>query len=209
MKLYSWLMAQCYDIAMQRTERLCLQQWRRELLAPGLGRTLEIGAGTGSNLPHYPRQETSLTLCEPDSWMRRQLNKRLARQTACGQIRVNSWSAEQIKLPDQSLDTVVSTLVLCSVTDQQQALKEISRVLRPGGQLLFIEHVRSDNEKTARWQHRIEPFWRCACGNCHLTRDTMLGIENCGLQIEELQDAEMCAAPAIVRRTLRGRARKH
>lgn len=208
MELYPWLMAQCYDIAMRRPERLCLRQWRRELLSTASGNILEIGAGTGGNLPFYPQQSPSLTLSEPDSWMRRQLQKKLARHKTGRKIVLTDWHAEQLKLPDQSLDTVVSTLVLCSVQDQQQSLNEISRVLRPGGQLLFIEHVRSDNKTTAHWQQRFEPFWRCACGNCYLTRETALNIENCGLQIEKLEEEEMLAAPAIVRRTLWGRARR-
>ncbi len=208
MRPYSWLMAQCYDLAMRRTERLCLQQWRRELLAAASGSTLEIGAGTGCNLPYYPPQGQQLTLCEPDDWMRRQLQKKLARLSTHRDIIINNWRAEQLDLPDQSLDAVVSTLVLCSVQDQQQSLKEIARVLRPGGQLLFIEHVRSDKKSTARWQRRIEPIWRCACGNCHLTRSTVQNFEDSGLQLETLHDAEMSPAPAIVRRTLWGRARK-
>lgn len=208
MKPYSWLLAKCYDIAMRRTERLCLHHWRRELLATASGDILEIGAGTGSNLRHYSQQQQPLTLSEPDSWMRQQLQKKLARHHFRRPIIVNDWCAEEIGLPDRSVDTVVSTLVLCSVQDQQQALKEIERVLRPGGQLLFIEHVRSDNETTARWQQRFESLWRCACGNCHLTRETALSIENCGLKIEMLQDTEMLSVPAIVRRTLWGRAYK-
>ena len=166
---------------------------------------MEIGAGTGINLPHYPVGQKPL-LCEPDAQMRKQLQKKLSGPQQ--QIQVTNWSAERLELPSESVDTVVSTLVLCSVKDQQLALKEIVRVLRPNGQLLFIEHVLSDREKIVRWQTRFEPFWRCACGNCHLTRATASNIAASGMLIEEMLEAEMLGAPAVARRTLRGRARK-
>lgn len=205
MGLYSWLMAQCYDMAMANTEQLCLNGWRRDLLACATGDVLEIGAGTGVNLQHFPAH-CRLIISEPDAQMRKKLQDRL--QTTELPAQLVDWPAEQLKLPNHSIDTVVTTLVLCSVADQQQALKEIYRVLRPGGQLLFIEHVRSGNRKTERWQRFCEPVWRCACGNCHLTRDTAKRITETGLEIEKLLEAELLGAPAIVRRTLRGRAIK-
>ena len=206
MGLQSWLMAQTYDRVMRKTEQLCLNQWRRELLTQATGEALEIGAGTGINLPHYPA-DRKLILCEPDAQMRKQLQKKLAAGTN-QQIQITDWTAEQINLPDHSLDTIISTLVLCSVKDQQQALKEVYRVLRPGGQLLFMEHVGSEDSRLVRWQKLFEPLWRCVCGNCHLTRTTADNIKANGMVIEQLHESEMLGAPAIARRTLRGRARK-
>lgn len=206
MRPYSWLMAQCYDLAMRKTEQLCLSQWRSDLLAQASGTLLEIGSGTGLNLPHYPAGQ-QLILCEPDRYMRQQLQRKLPGDSN-QKVHISNWHAEQLELPDHSVDTVVSTLVLCSVKDPQQALKETYRVLKPGGQLLFIEHVRSENRRTARWQKLSEPLWRCACGNCHLTRATVSSIEAQGMVLEELHESELSGAPAIVRRTLRGRARK-
>jgi SAM-dependent methyltransferase len=204
MGLYSWLLANSYDLVMRKTEQLGLANWRSQLLAHAHGDILEIGAGTGSNLPHYPAAR-KLILCEPDRQMRRKLNNKLIGNTA---VHVSDWPAENLKAADQSIDTVVSTLVLCSVNNQQHALREIFRVLRPGGQLLFIEHVHSDQAGTARWQKLCEPFWRCACGNCHLTRATGANISEQGFLLEELQEETLAGAPAIVGRTFRGRARK-
>jgi 2-polyprenyl-3-methyl-5-hydroxy-6-metoxy-1,4-benzoquinol methylase len=207
MGLYSWLMAQSYDLAMGKTEALCLGNWRNELLNQASGELLEIGAGTGVNLPYYPAGLTQLILSEPVAPMRAQLQTKLATNTH-QQVRVVDWVAERIDLPDQSIDTVVSTLVLCSVKNLQMSLLEVYRVLRPGGQLLFLEHVLANDARTLRWQNFWHPFWRCCCGNCHLTRDTVRDIEAAGMIIEQLQEAEMLGAPAIVRRTMRGIARK-
>lgn len=205
MRPYSWLLAQCYDLAMSRTERLCLHNWRRELLATANGEVLEIGAGTGGNLQYFPGH-CHLTLSEPDAHMRRKLQRKLREHQITANVA--PWPAEKLDLPAHSIDTVISTLVLCSVSNPQQVLKEIYRVLRPGGQLLFIEHVRSDNHRTVRWQKLCEPTWRCLCGNCHLTRDTLGKIQEQGMLIDTLSEADLCGAPAIVRRTLRGKALK-
>ena len=121
MGLYSWLMAQSYDLAMCKTEQLCLGQWRSELLAKACGEMLEIGAGTGVNLPLYPSALQRLILCEPDLQMRKQLQKKLV-AAEHPQILVTDWGAEQLDLPDSSIDTIISTLVLCSVKDQHQVV---------------------------------------------------------------------------------------
>lgn len=206
MKLYAWLLAQCYDLAMRKTERLCLKDWRRELLTRAEGTLLEIGAGTGANLPHYPAGP-ELILCEPDHFMRTRLRKK-ASAAGLPEAQLCDWSAEKLEQPDHSVDTIVSTLVLCSVQNLQHALQEIHRVLKPGGQLLFIEHVRSDCSIIARRQRQYEPIWRCVSGNCHLTRNTVDQIAASGMVIEQLQEDQLCNAPAFVSRTLRGCARK-
>ncbi len=206
MKLHSWLMAQSYDWLLRKTEQRCLGPWRQELLQQACGELLEIGAGTGTNLPYYPPELTGITLSEPDPQMRRRLENKF--NIPGGNRALVPWSAEQIELPDQSFDTIVSSLVLCSVQNQQQALSELYRLLRPGGQLLFLEHIVASDEKTRKRQKMLEPLWRCCSGNCHLTRDTLSEIEKSGLQIEKLQEDEIVGAPAILRRAVRGVARK-
>ncbi len=202
----AFIMAQTYDWVMQRSEKLCLHDWRAELMAAAQGQVLEIGAGTGINLQHYP-PDTKLILSEPDQQMRAKLLNRL-RQHNRGKPQLTDWNAAAIDLPDNSLDTIVSTLVLCSVTDLQQTLTELYRLLRPGGTLLFLEHVVALKPSTRRWQRRIEPFWSCCCGNCHLTRDTGRAIKAAGFLLQSCKDEVLLGAPAIVHRTIRGAARK-
>jgi ubiquinone/menaquinone biosynthesis C-methylase UbiE len=204
--LSAFIMAQTYDRVMQHSERLCLSDWRAELLAAAQGQVLEIGAGTGLNLQHYP-PHIELILSEPDRQMRGKLLKRL-QQNDRKKPPLVDWDAAAIDLPDNSLDCIVSTLVLCSVTDLQRTLAELYRLLRPGGTLLFLEHVVAHKSSTLRWQRRIEPFWICCCGNCHLTRDTGRAIKTAGFLLESCKDEVLLGVPAIVRRTLRGAARK-
>ncbi len=205
-KLSSFFMARLYDRVMQRSEALCLGDWRRQLLQQATGQTLEIGAGTGVNLPYYP-QDIALILSEPDRQMRKELEKKLANSSPTD-LRLTDWNATAAQLPDASLDTLVSTLVYCSVDDLQLALKEAYRLLRPGGRLLFIEHVIADQPSTIRWQRRLEPLWRSCCGNCHLTRNPTAAMQQTGFLLEDCQEDALLGAPAVARRTLRGCARK-
>lgn len=202
----SWLLASCYNAGMHAVERRCLSAWRRELLSRLDGRVLEIGAGTGTNLAYYPTQLRQLVLAEPDPWMRRQLRRKLS---ASARIELVAAGAEALPCGDETCDAVVSTLVLCSVADLAGSLREVVRVLRPGGGLFFIEHV-ADQEHPgiARWQQRIEPLWRFCCGNCHLTRETGTAIEAAGLVMETLRCEVMLGAPQVARSTIRGIARK-
>ncbi|MDY0191090.1 MAG: methyltransferase domain-containing protein [Desulfuromonas sp.] len=200
-------MATTYDFIMQSTERRCLGAWRGEILAEATGAVLEIGAGTGINLPYFPEQLTSLQLCEPDPHMRRKLSRTVS-SSKREDIAICPWTAEQIDLPDNSIDTIVSTLVLCSVNSLQSSLKEIYRLLKPGGTFIFMEHILAADPKTKLWQQRIEPFWGLCAGECHLTRDTATEITATGFHIEQLTEAAMIGAPTFVKRTVRGRARK-
>lgn len=199
---YRWLFAACYDRTMARSEQLCLGDWRRELLQQATGEVLEIGSGTGTNLPCYPATLTRLVLCEPDPFMLRKLRKKITASSPTTELATSP--AERLDFADASFDTVVVTLVLCSVDEPVIALNEIRRVLRPGGKLLFLEHVRSDQASTRRWQHLWEPLWKCGCGNCHLTRDTAEIIERAGFELDPVDDLQMLGAPAIVRRIIRG-----
>lgn len=203
----SFLMAKSYDYAMRSTEKRCLQKWRKELLAQANGELLEIGAGTGVNLPHYPEAVTRIVLSEPDVQMRKNLLRNTGRLQQ-ERLEITPWGADSIEMPDASFDTIVSTLVLCSVPSLETSLQEIYRLLRPNGILLFLEHVISDHPPTLTWQRRIEPFWSFCAGNCHLTRNTAGAIDAAGLEIEQLTEAPMDGTPAFVRRTIRGAARK-
>ncbi len=174
------IFAALYDPIGASAERRWMGERRRRLLAGARGAVLEIGGGTGANLPHY-RDVDRVTIAEPDRFMRDRIGPK--REDARAPVEVSAAGAEALPFPDGSFDTVVSTLVLCTVPDQEAALDEVRRVLRPGGRLLFIEHVRAA-EPMARWQDRLEPLWRRLLGGCHPNRDTVAAIEEAGFEIE-------------------------
>jgi ubiquinone/menaquinone biosynthesis C-methylase UbiE len=194
-----------YDRMIRRGEKLGMAARRRELVAKASGRTLEIGAGTGANLPHYPDTVEELILAEPFEPMRRQLERRLAESGR--PATTLDATAEAIPMEGESVDTVVSTLVLCTVDFPDQALGEIARVLRPGGQLLFIEHVRSHSPRTARWQDRLETPWRHFAAGCRCNRDTLASIAGAGFSAEH-EEARWKGSPPIVAPIVIGRATK-
>jgi len=201
----SFFLAAIYDRFMAKSERAALGEWRRALLAPLAGHVLEVGAGTGVNLAHYPGSLARLVLAEPDPYMRRRLAPRARERGA----EVLDASAEELPIPDASFDAVVSTLVLCSVSDPERALAEVRRVLRPGGRLVFIEHVAAwDRPDRLRWQRRLEPFWKRIAGNCHLTRTTAEAIERAGFELLEVKRESMRKALPWVRPSVRGIAVK-
>ncbi len=160
-----------------------MNERRGRLLTGARGAVLEIGGGTGANLPHY-RGVERVIVSEPDPFMRKRLGPKL--EDASVPVEISAAGAEALPFPDASFDTVVSTLVLCTVLDQGAALEEVRRVLRPGGRLLFIEHVRADGA-AARWQDRLEPLWGRLLGGCHPNRDTVAAIEEAGFEIEVLE----------------------
>jgi len=177
------IFAALYDPIRASAERRCIGGRRRRLLAGARGAVLEIGGGTGANLTHY-RDVDRVTIAEPDPFMRNRIGPKL--EDARVPVEVSAAGAESLPFPDGSFDTVVSTLVLCTVPDQETALDEVRRVLRPGGRLLFIEHVRAA-EPMARWQDRLEPLWRRLLGGYHLNRDTVAAIEEAGFEIETFE----------------------
>ena len=171
------LMAALYDSVLCVAERRGLAQWRAEVLASLHGRVLEVGAGTGLNLPHYPRTVTELVLAEPDRHMRDRLSQRAAASRV--PVTISDASASPLPFTGASFDGVVMTLVLCTVPDVAGALGEARRVLAPGGVLAFIEHVGGDEgSRRLRWQRFLEPLWRPVAGNCHLTRHTVEAIRH-------------------------------
>jgi len=196
--------AALYDRSLKGTEEAGLGEMRRELLADAEGRTIEMGAGTGVNLDLYPDAVTELVLCEPDPHMARRLRGHLAE--AGRRATVAEEPAERLPFPDDSFDTAICTLVLCTIPDPAAALAELARVLRPGGRMLFIEHVRSEDPGTARWQDRLERPWRFLGKGCHCNRDTLATIASSPLEPDAAEHDRMPKAPPIVRPLIRGSA---
>jgi ubiquinone/menaquinone biosynthesis C-methylase UbiE len=197
--------AALYDRIMRPIEDGCLADWRGQLLAPLSGRVLEIGAGTGKSLPAYPSAVTSLTLAEPDRHMRALLRREVESRGV--EADIVDAPAEHLPFPDGSFNAVVSSLVLCSVNDQADVLKEIRRVLAPEGRFVFVEHVAATNRpRRLKWQRRIEPVWRRLVGNCHLTRSTEDAIASCGFTLIDIERESLRGAPPFIRPSIRGTA---
>jgi SAM-dependent methyltransferase len=193
-----------YDRGFKATEEAGLREMRRKTLATAKGRTLELGAGTGANLALYPPAVKELALTEPDPHMIRQLRRRLAESGR--EATVIEAPAERLPFEDSSFDTAVFTLVLCTVPDPAAALAEVARVLRPGGRMLFIEHVRAESPGVARWQDRLEKPWRFLGDGCHCNRDTVATIEASPLTLELVERGRMPKAPPIVKPLVQGYA---
>lgn len=203
----SRLFAAIYDRLTAGSEEACVREWRAALLRDVHGRVLEIGAGTGHNLPHYPATVTDLVLAEPDPSMRKRLDIKVVARGV--RATVVDAMAERLPFEDGSFDAVVSTLVLCSVHDQAAALAEVRRVLAPGGRLVFLEHVAADaatKPERLKRQRQVEPVWKRVAGGCHLTRRTEDAIRDAGFTFEggEPTRESMRKAMPIVRPTVRG-----
>lgn len=195
-----------YDRGFKGAEDAGLRKMRRKLLAQARGRVLELGAGTGLNLEHYPQGVESLALVEPDPHMTKQLRAKLAQAGQSAEISVVEAPGEQLPFADDSFDTVTVTLVLCTVPDPETTLAEIKRVLAPAGELLFLEHVRSHEPGLAKWQDRLEGPWRFLADGCHCNRDTVSAIDAAGFELGEVENGELPKLPALVRPLVSGSA---
>ncbi|GLE54687.1 type 11 methyltransferase [Mycobacterium montefiorense] len=201
----SWLriMALVYDPFVWLGELAGMRSRRRTLVSGARGRVVEIGAGTGLNIEHYPDGVDDLLLLEPEPAMRRKLALRLQRHPRPAQI--IDAPAERLPLRDESVDTVVSTLVLCTVEDPERALFEIARVLRHGGQLLFVEHVRASSRLLAAWQDYLFRPWRAFAGGCCCNRPTGELMRACGFAVTA-DHVVWRGMPRIVHPLILGRA---
>jgi ubiquinone/menaquinone biosynthesis C-methylase UbiE len=198
--LWARFSALLYDPFLWLGELAGMKRHRRTLLSQARGRVLEIGAGTGLNVPHYPEGLSQLILTEPDASMSRRLARR-----ANGRATVVTAGAADLPADDASLDTVVSTFVLCTVENPEGALREIRRVLRPDGQLLLIEHVRSEVRWRASLQRLLRRPWSSFARGCRCDQPTAELLRAAGFSVE-LRSAKWRAMPAIVRPVVVGRA---
>lgn len=199
------LFAALYDrVVIAGPERAGLSEMRGELLAAARGRVLELGAGTGLNLEHYGQQVSELVLTEPDPHMARRLRERAAQLQI--PFDVVEESAERLPFPDQSFDTIVATLVFCTVADPAGSASEAARLLKPDGQLLLIEHVRNEDPRRARWQDRLERPWGWLGAGCHPNRDTAATLSE-RFDVSGLEPDAMPKAPSLVKPLIRGVAR--
>ena len=197
--------AAVYDPFVWAGERAGVRTLRRELLGKARGFTVEVGSGTGLNLPFYPDDLDELVLAEPDRPMLLRLEKRLRRSGRRAQV--VEAPAERLPFPDGSVDTVVSTFVLCTVDVPELSLREIVRVLRPDGQFLFLEHVRSHSTRRAARQDRLADPWRRFARGCRCNQATAELMATCGMTFDDVHEEVWRAMPSIVRPLIVGRAR--
>ncbi|MFC7362298.1 class I SAM-dependent methyltransferase [Nocardioides astragali] len=197
--------AALYDPVLARGERLGMAERRAALLSEARGRVLEIGAGTGLNLAHYPATVEELVLSDPVLPMADRSRARVAGSGFRHGLEVVEAPAEELPFPTGRFDTVVSTMVLCTVADVEAALSEVARVLAPGGRLLFIEHVHADGTRLGRWQLRMAGPWEFLGQGCRCDRDLVRAI---GSQFDVCvtRTAEWIGMPALVRPLVIGSA---
>ena len=179
---------------------------REQLIARATGRVLEIGIGTGANLPYYTPAATEVVGLEPSRAMIADAEKLAGGLTGATRFRFVVGGAEALPFPDQSFDTVIACLVFCTIPDTGASAREAFRVLKPGGQFLFFEHVAHPSAGVRRWQDRLNPAWKkLACG-CNLNRDTAATFRAAGFRFAEMDAFEHPKVPALAGAMIRGRA---
>jgi SAM-dependent methyltransferase len=203
MSLGGRIFAATYDRGIARSEAAGLAAYRHALLRQSSGRVLEIGGGTGANLAHYPAGIEALTITEPEVPMIRRLEPRAREHSPL--TKVLRAPAEDLPFDDDSFDVAVSTLVLCGVSDQPRALRELHRVLRPGGRLLFIEHVRARDPKQASRQDRLNWLNRLLV-RCDCNRPTLDSIQASGFAVTQVEHTLLPKAPSFASPTVVGSA---
>jgi ubiquinone/menaquinone biosynthesis C-methylase UbiE len=186
--------AAVYDPMMARVERAGLRALREQLLSGATGHVLEIGAGTGANLGLYPAGVERLTLLEPTPAMAERLRVHVAEQPPPFDVEVIEAPAEALPAADGSIDTAVSTLVLCTVEEPARSAAELRRVLRPDGRLLLLEHVAGE---PAWLQRGLDPVWRTVARGCQLRRDTRDELERAGFDLAGVRDLDLPMPPPV------------
>jgi len=199
-----------YGVLAALGERGGLGTWRAELLSGASGRLLVVGLGPGHDLEHLPPAVTDVVAVEPSKDMNRQAGRRVVSARDRGRtVTLVRAVAEELPLADSSVDTVLCSLVLCSVDDQGRALAEVRRVLRPRGRLLLLEHVRAaDGTRLARVQDRLDPWWGRFAGGCHVARDTRASLRAAGFDEADVADRPLSPSLPVCRPHLFGVARR-
>ncbi|GLO65071.1 class I SAM-dependent methyltransferase [Oceanobacillus kimchii] len=169
-----------YDLLMRPLEQTKLKKIRKTLVSQAVGRVLEVGSGTGVNFPHY-LDATRVDAIEPNPLMKERALKRTER----ARIPIQTYLVKAEKLPfaDNTFDTVVATLVFCTIPEPMKALQEIQRVSKPNAKILFFEHVRLDQASLGKTQDILTPLWKKICDGCHLNRDTLELIKQSNLSV--------------------------
>jgi ubiquinone/menaquinone biosynthesis C-methylase UbiE len=193
--------AAIYDRSLKAVEEGGLREMRQEVLSRAEGRTIDLGAGTGVNFDLFPAAVSELVMVEPGEHMIKQLRAKVGDRAG---LEIVQASAQELPFADDSFDTAVFTLVLCTVPDPAAALRETARVLKPGGKLLFIEHVRAEGTGLARWQDRVEKPWRFFADGCHCNRDTVATIEASPMRLDQVEQGALPKAPPIIRPVVSG-----
>lgn len=197
-----WVLPRLIALTMRQKQ---FAEMRARLVPAAEGRVLEIGMGSGLNLPFYGPGTTEVFGLEPSPALLRMAGERARRLAR--PVRLLPASAEDIPLDAASIDTVVTTWTLCSIPDATRALGEVRRVLRPGGRLLFIEHGRAPDAAVRAWQDRLTPLWRRCAGNCHLNRPIDRLIEGAGFRLDHLETGYRTRGPRLVSFLYEGSAR--
>ena len=197
--------ARLYEPVLWLGEKTGLRRWRQKVVSAVSGSVLELGAGTGLNLSHYPAGLERLVLVEPDVHKAKLL---AAKPNPAGiDPEIVRAPGELLPFPDHSFDTVVETLVLCTVADPEATAAEIRRILKPGGRFLFMEHVRSDKPRLGRLQDRLEGPWKKLADGCHCNRRTVPMLRANGFEVEILAEQDKFPMPPVARPIISGVAR--
>ncbi|MGH9369066.1 MAG: class I SAM-dependent methyltransferase [Thermoanaerobaculia bacterium] len=178
------------------TETKFLAKYRPHVAGEATGHVLEVGAGTGANLAFFAKADTVI-VTEPDPYMLERARKRLA-ELGGKNIELAQHAAEELPFPDATFDSVVSTMVFCSVADPNRALAEVSRVLKASGSFRFVEHVRPEKGVKARVFDAITPIWRWFGAGCHPNRRTLESIKEAGFEVAELKLETHSGMPVII-----------
>ncbi len=185
----------CYGRLSRRADAGELGFRRRTLLADARGRVLDLGAGPGDIFRHLPGSVRGLVAVEPDRTMLKQARRRIGEAPA--RVVLVRGVGERLPFPDAVFDTAIAALVLCTVDDPHAVVGEIQRVLRPGGRLLLMEHVRASDETLARWQDRLQPLWSLCNGGCRLNRTTLETVSEAGFRFEAMEQYGFAVLPHI------------
>ena len=185
-----------------------IQKEREKTLEPTSGRVLEIGFGTGLNLPHYPLQVTKLTVVEPERMLASRVAKRISRARMPVEL-LKLDASRRLPFDDDSFDSIVTTLTLCSIADVAPALAEIRRLLKPDGRYVFLEHGRSDDPRVAKRQDFFNPIQKIIACGCNMNRPIDRLVKDAGFDIVSLERFLMPDAPRVLSEMYRGVAKRN